>query len=63
MIQSVCRDVVSGPVSKKTTLLFEHKHGQTVPESSTEGIKSKLEEICSATADDIRPEVKHHPVL
>ncbi|KAL8574007.1 hypothetical protein ACOMHN_029454 [Nucella lapillus] len=46
-----------GPISRRTTLLYEHKQGMEKGASNFMEVKSKLKQICDLTDEDIRPEV------
>ena len=48
----------TGPVSRRTTLAFEHKQGMNKGDSVFADVKNKLEEICEVTKVDIRPQVR-----
>lgn len=46
-----------GAVSRRTTLLFEHKQGLDRGKAVLAHIKDKLQELCDVTKIDIRPQV------
>eukprot|EP00916_Digyalum_oweni_P025904 GHVL01042641.1.p1 GENE.GHVL01042641.1~~GHVL01042641.1.p1 ORF type:complete len:511 (+),score=24.16 GHVL01042641.1:148-1680(+) len=48
-----------GQVSRRTTLVYEHKLGMTTGQSAFNDVKDKLQEICEVTKVDTRPQVPH----
>lgn len=49
----------SGPVVRRTSLLFEHQPGQAQEDSTVQIVADKLEEMCTVSKVDIRPQVPH----
>ncbi|XP_076440191.1 uncharacterized protein LOC143279842 [Babylonia areolata] len=48
-----------GQISRRTSLVYEHKQGVNEGTSNFKDVKNKLKEICETTKVDIRPQVPH----